>query len=484
MDFADTLRTLRKGWAVIVVFVLTALVATGAYTLLQKPQFEATSQAFVSTESAGSVSDLSQSNSYLQQIVSSYAALATTPIVLDTVIDKLKLDTDPGELKQRVTASVPLDQVLIEITATDSDSARSAAIANEVTAELKKRVAQLAPTSTRNSATIRITQVEVAKPPTAPVSPRPALNLAAGGLAGLLLGIGVVLLARRLNTRIRDVSELEAVSGRPVLGSISVDPAARSQPLTVGPQATGRRAEEFRSLRTNLQFVHLTSDQRSFVVTSSIESEGKSSTSANLALALANLGQRVLIVDADLRRPKVANYFGIDGSIGLTDVLIGGTPLEDAVQSWEGADLSVLPAGQIPPNPNELLQSPPMAALISRLSEQYDVVVYDTPPLMPVSDAAVLARQTEGAIVLASAGRVHQSQLRGALAQLDAVKAVVLGVVLTMAPRPRSSSYEYAGSYKQEPVKRAPRGRKQPKGRLTSRAESDGRGMALGEDPA
>jgi capsular exopolysaccharide synthesis family protein len=236
------------------------------------------------------------------------------------------------------------------------------------------------------------------------------------------------------------------VAKRPVLGTITTDPVAKAQPLTIGVESTGRRAEEFRSLRTNLQFVHLASGHRTLVVTSSIESEGKSSTSANLAIALANLGQRVLIVDADLRRPKVADNFGIDGSVGLTDVLIGVTALDHAVQDWQGV-LHVLPAGQAPPNPNELLQSQPMIDLVARLSAEYDVVVFDSPPLVPVSDAAVLARQTGGALVLASANRVHQSQLRAALAQLDAVKAPVLGVVLTMAKRPRSSAYDYSHRY-------------------------------------
>jgi capsular exopolysaccharide synthesis family protein len=454
MDFAEVLRVLRRGWLAIAAFLLVGLTAAGVATFLQTPDYSSTSTALVSIDSAASASDLSQGNSYTQQIVSTYATVATKSLVLDPVIVKLHLPTNAEQLATRVTATAPLDQVLIEITATDHNAKSAADIANAVTAELRTRVAELAPTSSRNATGIRIMQVQVAKPALVASSPKPWINLLAGGFVGLALGIAVVLLRRSLNTRIHDAADLEAVAQRPVLGTITADPGAKAQPLTIGAESTGRRAEEFRSLRTNLQFVHLASGKRTIVVTSSIESEGKSSTSGNLAVALANLGQRVLIVDADLRRPRVADYFGIDGAVGLTDVLIGAASLRDAIQDWNGV-VSVLPAGQVPPNPNELLQSAPMAELVERLSGEYDTVIFDSPPLVPVSDAAVLARQTGGALVLASENRVHQSQLKAALAQLDAVKAPVLGVVLTMAKRPRSSSYNYSRSYDSNPRERA-----------------------------
>ena len=169
-------------------------------------------------------------------------------------------------------------------------------------------------------------------------------------------------------------------------------------------------------------------------MTSSIESEGKSTTGANLAIALADAGSRVLFVDADLRRPKVADYMGLEGAVGLTDVLIGRAEIDDVIQPWGAAELFVLPAGPVPPNPSELLGSTRMSQLISDLNDRFDVVIFDSPPLLPVTDAAILAKNVGGAIVVVAAGRAHKHQLKGALTALQNVGAPVSGLVLTMIP--------------------------------------------------
>jgi polysaccharide biosynthesis transport protein len=185
------------------------------------------------------------------------------------------------------------------------------------------------------------------------------------------------------------------------------------------------------------------------VVTSSISSEGKSTTAINLAITLADAGSRVALVDADLRRPSIADYMGLEGEVGLTTVLIGLASLEDAIQPWGNSGLHVMPSGQVPPNPSELLGSRSMVTLLEQLTSQYDIVLVDTPPLLPVTDAAILAKITGGALVVAAADNLHRQQLADGLGALEDVGARVLGVVLNRLPHKQLnaySSYDYASA--------------------------------------
>src|SRR5690606_36194033 len=195
-----------------------------------------------------------------------------------------------------------------------------------------------------------------------------------------------------LDTRVRSERDVELITDTAVIGGIVFDPKAATRPLIVQDDPRSPRAESFRTLRTNLQFLEVGQEGRTFVVTSSVQGEGKSTTTANLAIALADSGARVLLVDTDLRRPKIASYMGLEGSVGLTDLIIGRATPADVIQPWGRGRLSVLPAGTIPPNPSELLGSAAMGRLIESLRKDFDVILFDAPPLLPVTDAAILSR--------------------------------------------------------------------------------------------
>ncbi|MDQ3900827.1 MAG: CpsD/CapB family tyrosine-protein kinase, partial [Actinomycetota bacterium] len=186
-------------------------------------------------------------------------------------------------------------------------------------------------------------------------------------------------------------------------------------------------------LRTNLNFFTFLGDTEAIVVTSSMAGEGKSTTASNLALALVEQGARVLLLDADLRRPRIAEIFGIEGSVGLTTILIGGATVQDVVQRVARGSLAVLPAGAAPPNPLQLLDSPMMAELMGELRTHYDTIVINSAPVLPVADASILARLADGAVVVAGAGRTRHHQLRTAIENLEAVGATVMGVVVNGA---------------------------------------------------
>jgi non-specific protein-tyrosine kinase len=185
-----------------------------------------------------------------------------------------------------------------------------------------------------------------------------------------------------------------------------------------------------------------------------VPKEGKSTTACNLAIAMAQTGVRVCLVEGDLRRPRIADYLGVESAVGMTDVLIGRVPLEDALQSWGGGMLEVLPSGPLPPNPSELLSSRGMDELMRSLEERFDLVLVDAPPLLPVTDGAILSTLTDGAVLCVRARSTRKDQLEQAVGALRAVDAKILGVVLTMVPAKGPDAYQgygYGyGSYKSD----------------------------------
>ncbi len=450
MEIRDYMRILRKSWLLIVALTLVAVAAASVFSITQMPTFSAASKVFVSTQSGGTTSDLVQGNSFTVARVKTYSGLATTPLVLLPVIDTLKLDTTPADLSEAIAVSAPLDTSIIDITVTDANPVRAADIANAVSQSLTENVQEIEQSEDDNAAApVKLTRVQVATVPIDPVSPNVPLNIALGALVGLALGVGLAVLRETLDTRIRSQRDVEQVTDTPVIGGIVFDPKAADRPLIVHADPRSPRAESFRTLRTNLQYLDLGRSDRSFVVTSSISSEGKSTTSANLAIALADSGARVLLVDADLRRPRIAEYMDIEGGVGLTDVLIGRAELSDVIQPWGRGQLFVLPAGHIPPNPSELLGSAGMATLIEEFNQTFDVVIFDSPPLLPVTDAAILAKSVGGAILITAAGRTQKNQLKGAIAALGSVGAPISGLVLTMLQTtgPDASGYGHYGQY-------------------------------------
>jgi protein-tyrosine kinase len=225
-------------------------------------------------------------------------------------------------------------------------------------------------------------------------------------------------------------------------------------------------SEAYRTLRTNIQFSSVDNPIRSLLVTSSSPGEGKSTTTANLAVVLAQTGQRVIVVDTDLRRPVLHKVFGIPNNIGLTTALLAGESLsqEDYLQPTEIDTLSVLTSGPIPPNPSELLGSHRMQHLIEVLAQAADIVIFDSPPVLAVTDAVVLGRQVDGVLVVADAGNTREHALAQAVAELQKTGANVLGVALNRLDTRRGGYYYYyyysdeqGGQGRRSPIRNAPR---------------------------
>lgn len=454
MELRDYVRILHKNWVLILTLLIAGIGVAAAYSLLVAPKYVATTELYVSVRAGegSATGDLVQGTSFARQAVTSYVDVVNSAIVLDPVIDELGLEVTAEELAPQVEASSPLNTVLIDISVTNTDPDRAAEIANAVGTQFAAVVVNdLEKPEGEAPSLVKIKTIQPAVVPAAPTSPNVPLNLVLGALVGLALGIGAAVLRTVLDTRIHSQHDIEQITDKPLLGGIAFDPDAKKRPLIVHADPRNPRAESFRSLRTNLQFVNVEGGPRSFVVSSAGPGEGKSTTTANLAISLAETGASVVLIDGDLRLPRVAEYLGIEGGVGLTDVLVGRAELTDVLQKWGRGKFFVLPAGRIPPNPSELLGSMAMARLLEQLTSQFDYVLIDAPPLLLVTDAAVVSKLTGGAILVAASGSTKKQELAGAVRTLESIGSKLLGVVVTMLPTKGPDSYGY-GAYSYGPV--------------------------------
>ncbi len=205
-------------------------------------------------------------------------------------------------------------------------------------------------------------------------------------------------------------------------------------------------SEQYRTIRTNIQFSAIDEAIRTLMVTSSGPGEGKSTTTANLAIVFAQQGKRVLLVDADMRKPTVHYTFGMTNASGLTNVLTRQTALSEAVKSTDMQTLDVLTSGPIPPNPSELLNSRGMQDFLKTAKEEYDMVIFDTPPVLAVTDAQILANQCNGTIIVVSSGKAEVENVQKTKELLHATQAKILGVVLNNKKMGKNDNYYYYGT--------------------------------------
>lgn len=452
MELRDYLRVLRRRWLLIVVTTLAALLAAGAFTALATPQYTSTTQLFVSTQD-GSGDGAYQGGLFSAQRVTSYADLVTKSTDLaSSVVDSLELDETPAEVRGQVSAAVVPDTVNLQITVIDPEPRAAQAKAQAYAEALVDLIRRLeTPEQEGAAAPIKATIVDPASLSTSQVSPNPVRNLGLGLFLGLLLGVAIAVVRDLLDTRIKSAGDLDGVVDAPALGSIGYDATATKTPLISDLPPHSPRAEAFRVLRTNLQFVDIDSRQKVFVITSSVPDEGKTTTSINLALSLAQAGVRTVLVEGDLRRPKAPARLGLDAAVGVTSVLVGSVAVEDALQQHADTGLSFLASGAVPPNPAELLQSNAMSELLADLRSRFDVVIIDAPPLLPVTDATLLASKADGAILVVRHGKATKEQVRQSVARLEHVGARLLGTVSNMVPM-RGKGYGYGYGYGYAPV--------------------------------
>jgi succinoglycan biosynthesis transport protein ExoP len=456
VELRDYLAVLRRRWVSLLVVALAVLLTAAGVTLSMTKQYTATTRLFFAVSGTETAADLAQGSTFAEKQMASYAQVATSPLVLDPVIRNLGLTTTSAELAKSVSAAVPTDTVILDVSATSPDPEQAVRIANAIGSQLSEVAVRLTPERSDGSQSVKATTLARAELPQEASSPNVPRNLILGLVLGLLLGIGTAVLRHILDTKVRSEADIRAITDSPVLGIVGYTDELPKHPVIVRDEPLSAPSEEIRRLRTNLQFIDVARQPKSIVVTSSIPAEGKSTIAINLAVSLADAGARIILVDADLRRPTIAEYAGLEGGAGLTSVLIGRAEVADVVQPLRDRSLDILPSGPIPPNPSELLGSRAMAELLDELTANYDMVLLDSPPALPVTDAAVLSKLAGGALVVVGTDRIHRPQLLDTLESLNTVDAHVFGLVVNKISRRDAGGYGYEAGYTYQTSAKAP----------------------------
>ncbi|MBP1819447.1 polysaccharide biosynthesis tyrosine autokinase [Mycobacterium sp. OAE908] len=448
MTILDLLRAMRARWLIIVATTAVVVGAAVAYNLHTTPLYESSTRLFVSTSAApGDASQIYSGTLSSQQRVVSYTKLLTGEALAQRVVDKLHLDMTAGALRNEVTATAAKDTVLLDVSVRDASPSRARDIANTLSDEFVVLVRELETPPDGEAPVARVVVEQHASLAAEPVIPKTTRNIAIGLAMGLLLGIGLALLRDRLDNTVKDEKTLEDITGVGVAGAIPLDKNRRKDPIILFDSDRSAIAEAFRKLRTNLQFLAVDNPPRVILITSSVPDEGKSNAAINIALALAEAEHNVVLVDGDLRRPTLAKHLGLIQQVGFSTVLANRASLDEVLQKSRFPRLTVLASGAIPPNPSELLGSLAAKKILGQLRANFDYVIIDSSPLLAVTDAAVLAADADGILMMARYGEVKRQQLAHAVRHLEDVGASLLATVLTLAPTRGNAAYSYNYGY-------------------------------------
>lgn len=437
MTHSTSWRAIGRRWPWIVVATLLGI--AGAFVVLAgaTPTYE--SRAEVLLEPApGSQIGARQAGSYAH-------VLGSAPLT-ERAAQETGMETpDPSDVRSQLVPGTSVARVLVRSASTSEGEELAGAIAGEFTEWLEENQSAR---DADDQVSARI--VDTGSSSTRAVEPRQVPALAVGGLLGLIVGLLLARWRQLSDKGVTSADDLTETAGVSVLGSVAHDRDAPDHPLLTDIAPGHPRAESTRILRTNLQYVDLDQSRKVITVTSCLEDEGKTTTAANLAISLAQSGREVALVDGDLRRPRLAGLFALEGGVGLTTVLVGRVALDEALQPTPVPGLDVLAGGARPPNPAEIVQTEAMANLLDDLRERYDVVIVDSPPLLPVADAALLAAISDGALLVVRHARTGHDQVRAATERLDNVGARLLGAVISMAPRRAAARYGYGYEYAED----------------------------------
>lgn len=442
----DLFRIVRKHilWGIITFVVVFAAVC--AYTFLVPPTYSATAQVFAtysdsSVQDDNNISNFSNASTYISNQIQSYPTLATTEAVLKPVIDDLGLDTTVANLAGQITATNPTNTAFVNITAETGDAKQASDIANSVAESLSNVVEKSLHASSKESP-VKLSVVQRAAEPVTPSSPNVALYLAVGLVAGLILGVFATLIRDLMATRVEESRDLQDIINAPIMGRIPTDESLQEGKPLIVSNPSGRITEEFRRIRTNLSFTSKVegSDARMIVISSVEPSEGKTTVSVNVAAALAENGAKVLLIDADLRRPSVADHIGLEGGAGLTHVLSDQAAVKDAVQRYWKPNLHILPAGPKPLNASMLLNSKTMSKLLDTALHTYDYVIVDTAPMVVANDAAVFGAKSNGIVLVSGRDVTMKRDLKEIAVQLDNLNVPVMGFVFNFAKERKVSA--------------------------------------------
>ncbi|WP_270408221.1 polysaccharide biosynthesis tyrosine autokinase [Brachybacterium paraconglomeratum] len=449
MTIEDFLRLLLRNLLLLVAGLVLGAAAGYGLSFTQSTTYSASALGYVSAsaqsdENGDPIQQASGNMAFQYQKAQSYLPLFNTRAVGQRIVDDLGLEASPDAVAGSLQTTLDPNAPIITVEAVAPTAEEASAIANAAVEATAAEARSLETGGNENAAVgVQLTNYQNAVVPGAPVSPDREKFLIAGAAFGLLVALGLAWLRDRNDSRLRTADDVTDVVGLPTLGALpDAKELARSKDGMLPEPTSFPSREALRKLRTNLRYIDVDNPPRSIVVTSSAPGEGKSTVAANLARVMARAGQPTLLVDADLRRPMIAQQFSVDGEVGLSQLLAASVSLEDVAEPTTVPLLTLLPAGQIPPNPSELLGSRRMQELIEELSRQYFVII-DAPPVLAVTDAQLLTRHSDGAILVAVPGQTRTAAMQKAVEAIRAVSGTVYGAVLNRASTGRLNRLAY-----------------------------------------
>lgn len=430
---------LRKRLALIIALFIVAIVVAGvvSYYIL-KPEYQTFTTLMVSKPKDYQSENKIEYNDLMinQRLVSTYGEIIKSRVVTDQVIENLALDLSYNTFRDKVSVNLVKDTEIIKIQVTDNNPILAATIANEIATVFIDSVKDIMKVE-------NVQVIDIAQVPNAPTKPRPMLNIAIAGVLGIMSGIILTFLLEFLDNTIKSPDDVERAIQLPVIGAIPIDNGEDNTLITFRDPKSPI-SESFRTLRTNIQFSSIDKEMKIIVVTSSTPTEGKSTIAANLANSIAQGEKKVLLIDCDLRKPRINKIFRFTNIEGLTNILMGEKTISDVVHRTEDLDnLSIISSGPIPPNPAELLGSKKMKDFLDKIRDEYDMIILDTPPVGLVTDSAVLSTLADGLIQVVAVSQTDIEMVKRAKELLDNVNANIIGVVLNKVPTEGRSYYKY-----------------------------------------
>lgn len=454
-ELRDFISMLRRYWLGEVLIVLATVAVVAVFTALQPRIYTSSASGLTQAASGESLSMALAGDSLAKSRAETYVRVATSDAVAKRAVEILGNNRSIGDLLSHVTATLPADTAVIEISASADTPEGAAKLANTWIKALTDQVAAIeTPSDAITDAPVSFVPLAAARPPYLPSSPNLQFALVLSLLAGLALAFVYGLVRSHFDRKVRTVAQIEALIDAPVIGTIPASDAFGDRKRIIDQSDDDSHqlfalTESLRELRTNLSYVDVDRPPRVIVITSSVPGEGKSTLASNLGDAIAAANSNVVIIDCDLRRPTQSGIFDIRGGAGLTDVLSGRISINDAMQApTSDPHLRVLPSGRIPPNPSELLGSRTMKDLVGALAEVATVIL-DAPPVLSVTDAAILGTIADGVVITVAAKQITSEQLEKSNRTIVRVGGRVLGAVLNKVPSSGIDAYDY-GYYRSD----------------------------------
>lgn len=455
LELSEYGRAIVRGWLIVLLCLLAGVAVAWGVTERTTPVYQSTVKFYVVSPPSAGQSSL-QSLELSRGRIASYASLIKSDKFVEKLVSSSSTGLTASDIAQSVSASADQDTLMLTVVVSLPDQAKALEIAREIVSGLNSALDDVGAGRTQSGGGQTLLNVVAGPTDEAdPVSPRLSLNLALGALLGLGAGIAIAVARRMTDHTLRTPEEVQDASGLPLLARVPASTQARQFSAVLERSPASLLDEAARRLRTNIEHLPALPASGVVLITSARAGEGKTTVALMLARAWAEAGEKVLLVETDLRFPRLESELKLGNPLGLADVLAGRAALPRVIQKTASDRLHIVAAGSVPYNPTELLAGQPMTAVLGEMRGSYSRVILDAPAMQPFSDAALLAVQADSTVLVVRYEKVTRELLGASLRNLELVKGAVAGVVLNALPLRLSEGRKQPRTKLRKPKKRA-----------------------------